>query len=220
MAATLFDTTSVIKGSTPHDHRMRDPKKDYQWESHKGYDLLVKPGTRVYSVSDGEVIKMNPSSTRTGTIYGDRVTVKSADDYIYYTHIDSKVRKGQQVKIGDLIGVVVEWQSNPKQTHLHIASERKDVRNYVDFKTWAIVGGAGVLASAGSKENLSNSKKDNKDNEEQDKKEPLSPIDLLTKAYYDAVTGPFTLVGLPGLAENIQSNSNLDEEIERIKQLL
>lgn len=215
MAATLFDTTSVIQGSTPRDHRMRDPKKDYQWESHKGYDLLVKPGTRVYSVSDGEVIKMNPSSTRTGTIYGDRVTVKSADDYIYYTHIDSKVRKGQQVKIGDLIGVVVEWQSDPKQTHLHIASEKKDVKNYVDFKTWAIVGGAGVLASTDSQENSSDSKKDNKD-----KEKPLSPIDLLTKAYYDAVTKPFTLAGLPGLAENIQSNSNLDEEIKRIKQLL
>jgi len=211
MAATLFDTTSVIQGSTPHDHRMRNPEKDYQWESHKGYDLMVKPGTRVYSVSDGEVIKMNPSSTRTGTIYGDRVTVKSADDYIYYTHIESKVRKGQQVKIGDLIGVVVEWQSDPKQTHLHIASQRKDVKNYVDFRNWTIVGGTGALASVDSQENSSNT---------ENKKEPLSPIDLLRKRYFDAVTVPFTLAGLPGLAENIQSNSNLDKEIKRIKQLL
>lgn len=209
MAATLFDTTSVIQGSTPHDHRMRDPKKEYQWESHKGYDLMVRPGTRVYSVSDGEVIKMNPSSTRNGLIYGDRVTVKSADDYIYYTHIESKVRKGQQVKIGDLIGVVVEWQSDPNQTHLHIASERKDVKNYVDFNTWAIVGGAGV-------EPITPTVTQTPTQQNNNPSPTQGPVSDFYRLLANKTAIPMALAAVPGLSKE----EHLQEQIQRIKNLM
>ncbi len=208
MATTLFDTENVNVGSTPSQHRSRPGHKG-DWYSGNGYDLTVRPGTKVYSISDGVVISMNSNNKRTGNIYGDRVTVKSEDDEIYYTHIDSKVRRGEQVKKGDLIGTVVEWEDTPTSSHLHIASRYKDVRNYVDFNTWAIVGGAGVEPITPTVTQTPTPPNNNPSPTQ-------GPISDFYRLLANKTAIPMALAALPGLSKE----EHLQEQIQRIKNLM
>jgi hypothetical protein len=210
MATTLFDTENVNVGSTPSQHRSRPGHKG-DWYSGNGYDLTVRPGTKVYSISDGVVISMNSNNKRTGNIYGDRVTVKSEDDEIYYTHIDSKVRRGEQVKKGDLIGTVVEWEDAPTSSHLHIASRYKDVRNYVDFKTWVI---GGAVATGSSKEDGNST---NDTTQQNNNPSPTQgPISDFYRLLANKTAIPMALAALPGLSKE----EHLQEQIQRIKNLM
>jgi len=226
MAAKLFSTDNVGLGGGPAAHRSRTGYKAGDWYSGKGYDLHVKPGTEVYSLTDGKVVANNldPDNCKKG-VYGHRVTILADNgDELYYTHIESKLKVGKNIKKGDLIGKVRSGCG--VRPHLHVASRKKDVKDYVDFKTWAIIGGAAALISVNKKDNEKDNETDTEEkNGEQDpkknqknKKEPAT--DLLRQKYFNAVSIPFTLIGLPGLAESIQANSNLDKEIRRIKQLL
>jgi|694.fasta_scaffold24679_1 murein DD-endopeptidase MepM/ murein hydrolase activator NlpD len=208
----LFDTNNVRPGANPHSHRSR-PGQTGQWQSANGYDLMVPVGTEVYSLTDGTVTSMNQNHVRTGSIYGDRVTIQSNNDEIYYTHIQSNVSKNQKVKKGDLIGKVVKWETNPKQSHLHIASKNGDIKNYVNFKNWAIVG-ATNSSNSGEDETNNNTEKPPKDTTSTDIEQAL------TRDFYQLYAPVALPTGVMGLAGENRSTQKLLEQIERIKKLM
>jgi len=206
MATTLFDTDNVGLGGDPHAHRSRPTYKG-DWYSGKGYDLMVPPRTSVYSLTDGKIVANNKDEPKCKKgVYGNRVTILTDDgDQLYYTHIDSDLIPNTKIKKGDLVGKVSR-DCNNIPSHLHIASEKKDVRNYVDFKTWAIVGGGSLTNTDQNKEKDQNKPKDPEKTE----------LDPISKAYYRAVTGLMIFAALPGLAQE----SRLMEQINRIKNLM
>lgn len=206
MATTLFDTDNVGLGGDPHAHRSRQTYKG-DWYSGKGYDLHVPPGTSVYSLTDGKIEANNKNEPKCKKgVYGNRVTIRTNDgDRLYYTHIDSDLIPNKTIKKGDLVGKITKDCPNI-DPHLHIASENRDVRNYVkNFKTWEIVGGGSLTNTDQNKE---------KDEKPEDPEE--TKLDPITKAYYRAVTGPMIAAALPGLAQE----SRLIEQINRIKNLM
>lgn len=212
MATTLFDTDNVGLGGDPHAHRSRQTYKG-DWYSGKGYDLIVPPRTSVYSLTDGKIQANNEDVPNCEKgVYGNRVTILTNDgDRLYYTHINSDLIPNKTIKKGDLVGKVTK-DCNNIVSHLHIASEKKDVRNYVDFKTWAIVGGG----------SLGNTEQNQNDQEQKNKKFNQSgdrtqgPIADLYRTIGQKLAIPAALAALPALA----GEEKLQEQIQRIKNLM
>ncbi len=209
MATKLFDTDNVRVDSTPQDHQNRPGHKEKDWFSGNGYDLNVRPGTKVYSLTDGKVISNNWSPA-TPNVYGNRVQIDTGNDTLYYTHIRSNVKVGQDIKKGDLIGTVERWGENPAGSHLHIASKNRDVGNYVDFKTWSIVGAS--QSPSGDK----TPEKGEEPETPTSTSKPKTALDAFSDAYFNKVTYPMIFAALPGLAKE----SRLMEQINRIKNLM
>lgn len=212
MATTLFDTDNVRLGADPKGHRSRQTYNG-SWYSGKGYDLHVPPGTSVYSLTDGKIEANNKNEPKCKKgVYGNRVTILTNDgDQLYYTHIDSDLIPNKTIKKGDLVGKITKDCPNI-EPHLHIASQKKDVRNYVDFKTWAIVGGG----------SLGNTEQNQGDQDPKDKKfnqpgnRPQGPIADLYRTIGQKLAIPAALVALPALA----GEEKLQEQIQRIKNLM
>lgn len=214
MAAKLFDTDNVNIGADPHAHRSRQTYKG-DWYSGKGYDLHVKPGTMVYSLTDGKVVANNLDSDNCAKgVYGNRVTILTdQNDELFYTHIECRLNVGQIIKKGDPIGKVRSGCN--VSPHLHIASRKKRVEDYVDFKTWAIVGGAAATTTT---TDLGGETGDN------DPKDPDPKYNVIGAIIQDTLP-PFyskfaVATGLPGLGEESSENQKLIEQIQRIKNLM
>jgi hypothetical protein len=93
------------------------------WQSDNAWDIFAPAGSVVNSYTNGKVVKVKPSDKRSGKIYGTQVSVSGSDGYpdIFYTHLKNvNLKKGDVVKVGDKIGEVSEWDTNPKSTHVHI----------------------------------------------------------------------------------------------------
>ena len=92
---------------------------------HSGMDFAASPGTEVYATGDGEVVK--EESNYWG--YGNIITIDHGYGYkTQYAHLKTfKVKKGQKVKRGQLIGTV---GSTGKATgpHLHYEVLKNDVQ--------------------------------------------------------------------------------------------
>jgi murein DD-endopeptidase MepM/ murein hydrolase activator NlpD len=69
---------------------------------HNGMDFSAPPGTPIFATGDGEVT--DADNSRSG--YGKLIIIKHGFGYeTYYAHLDDyKVRVGQKVKRGDIIG--------------------------------------------------------------------------------------------------------------------
>ena len=212
MATKLFDTDNVGLGGDPHAHRSRPTYKG-DWYSGKGYDLLVPPGTSVYSLTDGKIQANNEDTANCEKgVYGNRVTILTNDgDQLYYTHINSDLIPNKTIKKGDLVGKVTQDCSNIV-SHLHIASQKKDIRNYVDFKTWAIVGGGSSLANKDQDQGDQNLK--NKNFTQPDRTQ--GSIADFYRTIGQKLAIPAALATLPALA----SVEKLQEQIQRIKNLM
>lgn len=214
MAAKLFDTDNVNIGGDPAAHRSRPKYKPGDWYSGKGYDLHVKPGTMVYSLTDGKVVANNldPDDCAKG-VYGNRVTILTdQNDELFYTHIECRLNVGQIIKKGDPIGKVRSGCG--VGPHLHIASRKNDVKDYVDFKTWAIVGGAAATTTT----DLGGETEDNDPKNPDPKDNVIGAImqDTLPPFYSKFAVG----TGLIGLGEESSENQKLIEQIQRIKNLM
>lgn len=89
---------------------------------HYGLDLVAKKGTPIYASAHGKVIKAAFSST-----YGNYIIIDHCDGYktLYAHMMMSKVKQGQTVKQGAVIGFV---GSTGKSTgpHLHYEILRKN----------------------------------------------------------------------------------------------
>ena len=216
MATTLFDTENVNIGGDPAAHRSRPKYKPGDWYSGKGYDLHVKPGTMVYSLTDGKVVANNldPDDCAKG-VYGNRVTILTdQNDELYYTHIECRLNVGQIIKKGDPIGKVRSGCG--VGPHLHIASRKNDVKDYVDFKTWAIVGGAAATTTT---TDLGGETEDNDPNDTKSKDSNVIAAimrDTLQPIYSKFAVG----TGLIGLGKESSENQKLIEQIQRIKNLM
>lgn len=215
MAAKLFDTDNVNIGGDPAAHRSRPKYKPGDWYSGKGYDLHVKPGTMVYSLTDGKVVANNldPDDCAKG-VYGNRVTILTdQNDELFYTHIECRLNVGQIIKKGEPIGKVRSGCG--VGPHLHIASRKNDVKDYVDFKTWAIVGGAAATTTT---TDLGGETEDNDPKDPDPKDNVIGAImqDTLPPFYSKFAVG----TGLIGLGEESSENQKLIEQIQRIKNLM
>ena len=99
------------------------------WQSGNAWDVTGPVGTEVYSITSGVVDKVRKASgglVKSGVkkIYGDQVSVKSNDGKpnIFYTHIDSSVSQGDTVKVGDVIGKIMQIQGIPSHVHVGVSS--------------------------------------------------------------------------------------------------
>ncbi len=85
------------------------------WRMHKGMDFTAPRGTPIFASGDGKIVRANRSSS-----YGNVVYLEHGYGYkTIYAHMQKiKVRKGQKVKRGDLLG----WVGNTGRSeapHLH-----------------------------------------------------------------------------------------------------
>jgi murein DD-endopeptidase MepM/ murein hydrolase activator NlpD len=71
---------------------------------HEGVDISARPGTKVYASASGRVDKIMYSKFG----YGNRIVIKHKYGYeTLYAHLGNiNVKKGQTIKIGQLIGTV------------------------------------------------------------------------------------------------------------------
>lgn len=97
------------------------------YPGHEGLDIHTSVGTRVYSASDGVVLR----SRRDADDYGNsNITIKEKDGvYWYYTHLTREsitLKAGDSVNKGDLIATTGRMGRNPNPitSHLHIAIAR------------------------------------------------------------------------------------------------
>jgi len=83
---------------------------------HQGMDFTAPTGTPIYATGDGKVIRADSKSSG----YGKHVRIDHGYGYVtLYAHMSAyKVRPGQKVKRGDVIGLVGNTGKS-KGPHLH-----------------------------------------------------------------------------------------------------
>ena len=87
---------------------------------HQALDILAPRGTPVLSVVDGRILKLRQNASGGLTIY----VVEPSDRFVfYYAHLGSyrkRLREGEAVRKGDVIGYVGTTGNAPKHVpHLH-----------------------------------------------------------------------------------------------------
>jgi murein DD-endopeptidase MepM/ murein hydrolase activator NlpD len=98
---------------------------------HQGMDFTAPTGTPIYATGDGKVIRADSKSSG----YGKHVRIDHGYGYVtLYAHMSKyKVRPGQKVKRGDVIGLVGNTGKS-KGPHLHYEVRvNKDPVNPVNF---------------------------------------------------------------------------------------
>ena len=90
------------------------------WEIHKGIDVSANKGQEIKSLLAGTVVDIYKDDE-----YGMSVKIKSENDtVVVYSNLDSKtkVKKDQQVKQGDVIGIVGQTSEVEISdgTHVHV----------------------------------------------------------------------------------------------------
>jgi len=109
------------------------------WPSRDAWDIPTPIGTPVYSITSGKVktfsdygpkvIKKNGKK-----LFGIGFTVESEDGApdIYYTHLkDTKVKRGDSVKCGQLLGYVMDFPDS-SYDHVHIGvDDKKNIRELI-----------------------------------------------------------------------------------------
>jgi len=130
----------IISDNTPRGHGGRQLGN---WQSDNAWDLKAPIGTSVYSFTNGVVSKVFQSRPGSTKIFGTQVSIRGVDGNpdIFYTHLDSvKIKNGDKVNVGDFIGKITKWPTNPSGSHVHIGLPHgKDLgelvtRNKIDMK--------------------------------------------------------------------------------------
>ncbi len=136
----LFNTVKSIPVGTPLKGKInsnfgyrKDPFKSRSG-FHSGLDLDANYGQRVVATADGVVTKASWH-----TNYGKTVIVKHKDNYeTLYGHLSKlKVKEGQEVKVGDVIGKAGST-GRSTGTHLHYEvikdGKRVNPKNFLSLK--------------------------------------------------------------------------------------
>ncbi|MBO3446365.1 MULTISPECIES: M23 family metallopeptidase [Clostridia] len=100
------------------------------WEIHKGLDISAKSGSEIKSLLNGKV-----ESVFTDDQHGISVKVKSDNDTtVVYSNLskDTKVKKGQEIKSGDVLGTVGNTSSVEGQDGSHVHVEAFKGKKYID----------------------------------------------------------------------------------------
>jgi len=113
---------------------MRKDPIDSTMKMHKGIDIAAPTGTKVYAAGSGKVLKITSSDDG----YGNCIVIEHGYGFVTrYAHLSGfKIKEGNEVKKGDLIGLV---GSTGRSTgpHLHYEiekdGERIDPKKYIKF---------------------------------------------------------------------------------------
>jgi len=109
------------------------------WPSRDAWDIPTSIGTPVYSITSGKVKTFNdygPNVIKKNgkKLFGIGFTIESEDGSpdIYYTHLkDAKVKKGDSVKCGQLLGYVMDFPGS-SYDHVHIGvDDKKNIRELI-----------------------------------------------------------------------------------------
>lgn len=131
-----------LKGRGPKGHyaQVKGTGMD-NWESRNGYDLMCEPGTVVKTPIDGTITSVSISKSSNKSVYGMSIKIKSIDgkEEIFMTHLDPdlpKVSQGQEVKKGDIVGIIGDPIAAGKSfaAHLHVSTknEAHDIFKYIN----------------------------------------------------------------------------------------
>lgn len=96
------------------------------WRTHDGIDIKASSGSSVKAIGDGKVLEVKEDG-----LWGVVVVIEHSENYIsYYNGLNKTVniKKGQQVKIGDVIGTVGETAEIEvsEESHLHLGLKKDD----------------------------------------------------------------------------------------------
>lgn len=122
------------------------------WANNNAWDVKAPVGAEVYSITNGVV-----SSIRKGTgsdveksgvkkIYGDQVSIKSDNGSpdVFYTHIDSTLNNGDKLKVGDVIGTIMQGGGITPHVHIGLSSGNlSDLVTGMSDATGSTTGGEG-----------------------------------------------------------------------------
>lgn len=103
------------------------------WEVHKGLDISADKGYEIKSLLAGKVVDVYKDDE-----HGMSVSIESADNIVViYSNLDEKanVKKGQEVKEGQVLGVVGNTTSveSSEETHVHVEAFKGE--EYIDPMT-------------------------------------------------------------------------------------
>jgi murein DD-endopeptidase MepM/ murein hydrolase activator NlpD len=113
---------------------MRKDPIDSTMKMHKGIDIAAPTGTKVYAAGSGKVLKITSSDDG----YGNCIVIEHGYGFVSrYAHLSGfKIKEGDEVKKGDLIGLV---GSTGRSTgpHLHYEIEKDgekiNPKKYIKF---------------------------------------------------------------------------------------
>lgn len=130
------------------------------WESDNAWDIFAKPGTKVYAILPGKVKKVKVSNKTTGKVFGTQVSITGTDGNpnTFYTHLKNvKLKPGDEINVGDLVGEISEWDSSPTITHVHIGiDDKKHIKEYLSVDGTLLKGsGSTSTGEEGDDESIS-----------------------------------------------------------------
>jgi len=116
---------------TSKAHGARNNEQVGQWQSERGWDLIVSKFTPVYAIFSGTVTNVNYLE-KIPYYWGFRFTLVGPNE-AFYTHLDRVVvTSGTKVNKGDLLGYVGQPPSEYTWSpHLHIALKTEELSTYI-----------------------------------------------------------------------------------------
>lgn len=108
------------------------------WHSGNAWDIFAPEGTPVYSLSDGFLETFSDYGPNVivkdgKKIFGQGFTVNTVGNLpnLFYTHLKgSTVRKGSQIKCGQLLGYIMDFIGG--SDHVHIGVETGSIRQFLN----------------------------------------------------------------------------------------
>jgi hypothetical protein len=204
---------------------------------HSGVDLKADSGTRVVSITDGEVFKSDDTSDPNG--YGGQIIIKHLLNgktyYSKYAHLRKRyVRVGETVTAGEKIGESGGGPNDPNKgrstgPHLHfeILDGAKQPINPEPILTGvAALGGAALIGSSLFGKNKNNNKDKNKENDYDDGDDGLvknTGFDSIMDKFLNVYTPVAALASLKGLTTPKKESKipkEIMEEIQNFKRLI
>ncbi len=118
---TEFRSINQYFGANPQNYAQ------FGLPGHEGLDIMAPTGSKIFAVAPGQVkfVQTNPAVHN----YGIHVRIEHADGYeTIYGHMQqARVRSGQQVKAGDLLGLA-DNTGNSFGSHLHLTLKKKGAK--------------------------------------------------------------------------------------------
>jgi hypothetical protein len=201
--------------------------------THNGIDLKADSGTRVVSITDGEVFKSDDTSDPNG--YGGQIIIKHSlggkTYYSKYAHLRKRyVTVGEKVTAGEKIGESGGGPNDPNKgrstgPHLHFEILDAGLRSFnpEPFLTGAaVLGGVALLGSTLSK-NKKTKTNDGDDEDGLSKNTSKSGFDKVMDKFlnvYAPVAALSSLKGLTTPKTESKIPKEVMEEIQNFKRLI
>lgn len=208
---------------------------------HNGIDLNADSGTRVVSITDGEVFKSDDTSDPNG--YGGQIVIKHSLDgktyYSKYAHLRKRyVSVGEKVTAGEKIGESGGGPNDPNKgrstgPHLHfeiLDGARQPMNPEPILTGVAALGGAALIGSSlsGKNKDKDKDKENNDDNNDGDddglvKNTGKSGFDSVMHKFLKLYTPIAALASLKGLTTpktESKLTKEIMEEIQNFKRLI